>query len=135
MKCWVNYYGTIGDGTYDWYFGKLQPTAVVEKTSGDLITDAVAISVADYHCVSFVVRAICLCGAGDGMAVGSGDGSRSHNYAAVKMLGISNARSVAVGYAHTCVLLQDGFVKCLGYNAKDSSAMVPTSRTAQPPLR
>ena len=34
------------------------------------------------------------------------------------MLGISNARSVAVGYAHTCVLLQDGFVKCLGFNAK-----------------
>ena len=120
VKCWGgNYYGTIGDGTYDWYSGKLQPTAVVEKTSGDLITDAVAISVADYH--SCVVRrqdnlsVWCWGWNGSGQ---HGDGSRSHNYAAVKMLGISNARSVAVGYAHTCVLLQDGFVKCLGYNAK-----------------
>ena len=120
VKCWGgNYYGTIGDGTYDYYYGKLQPTAVVEKTSGDLITDAVAISVADYH--SCVVRrqdnlsVWCWGWNGSGQ---HGDGSQSHNYAAVKMLGISNARSVAVGYAHTCVLLQDGFVKCLGFNAK-----------------
>ena len=117
VKCWGgNYYGTIGDGTST---GKLQPTAVVEKTSGDLITDAVAISVADYH--SCVVRrqdnlsVWCWGWNGSGQ---HGDGSRSHNYAAVKMLGISNARSVAVGYAYTCVLLQDGFVKCLGNNAK-----------------
>ena len=120
VKCWGgNYYGTIGDGTYDYYYGKLQPTAVVEKTSGAFITDAVAISVADYH--SCVVRRQ------DNLSVWCwgwnvfgqlGDGSLSHNYAAVKMLGISNANSVAAGYAHTCVLLQDGLVKCLGWNNK-----------------
>ncbi len=50
---------------------------------------------------------------GDGVAPGT---SETHP-APVAVAGITNAAAIAAGYAHTCVLLSNGAVKCWGWNA------------------
>lgn len=112
VKCWGgNYYGTVGDGTYNYYYNTIKPV----EAKG--ITDAVSLRVSDYHnCVIRKDGTVWCWGWNVWGCLGYGS-AWTHKYAPMQTAALGQkAKGLGLGYGHSCALLEDETVKCWGGN-------------------
>ena len=112
VVCWgYNERGELGDGTTS------DSTTPVEVSG---ITTATSLAVGSAHSCALLVNATVMCW-GKNSEGELGDESVEEDYLSgvaipVKVSGITNATSIALGSAHSCALLTDGTMRCWGSN-------------------
>jgi alpha-tubulin suppressor-like RCC1 family protein len=108
VKCWgLNDVGQLGNGSKSSYFGPVQVPG---------LRDVISMSSGRAHtCAVIKTGAVKCWGAGADGQLGAATSSNAVEPVDVPGL-TSNVRSVAAGGSHTCALLFDGSVKCLGAN-------------------
>jgi alpha-tubulin suppressor-like RCC1 family protein len=109
VKCWgKNDHGQLGDGTQA---ASLTPVSVVGLTQG-----VVAVSASMTHTCALTGAGAVKCW-GQNMYGGLGDGSIGDRSVPVDVVGLSSGVfAVSAGGGFTCALMEDGRVKCWGYN-------------------
>jgi alpha-tubulin suppressor-like RCC1 family protein len=110
VACWgYNSYGNLGDGS----------TTSSSSAVGVVgVTGAVAVSAGWEGACAVKGNGTVACWGRDNTGpVGDSTTQWRTNLTAVEVPGVSGAVAVAVGYAHTCVLMSDEAVACWGYNS------------------
>lgn len=108
-RCWGNNkYGQLGDGSKS-----NSLTAVVVKELSDIV--AVATGAAHSCALMKVGTVMCWGGNLDGQ-IGTGSLEITEALVPVKVVGISGAKEIAAGWAHSCAVLSDGTIRCWGQN-------------------
>ncbi len=113
VKCWGNSQsGQLGDGTVN---GASHPTPVT--VSGIGTATAIAGNY-NHTCVVLADHTAQCWGANDRKQLGDGNGGSAGNKSAmpVTVLGVSNATTIAAGFAHSCVVRTNGVASCWGDN-------------------
>jgi alpha-tubulin suppressor-like RCC1 family protein len=122
--CWgYNTYGAIGDGTTT---NRSVPTAV----SG--VSNAVKIDGGYYHSCALLNDGTAKCW-GYNTYGQLGNGTTTNASSPVVVSGLANALDVSGGlYYHSCALINDGTVKCWGYNSDGQLGNGTTSNASTP---
>lgn len=121
VKCWGhNGQGSLGNGTNGL---TLSDSFAPVSVSG--ITDAVQVSVGDYHVCAVLSSGKINCWGSGGYAQ-LGNGSNADSSVPVEVSGITNAVRVGSGFA-TCAVLSSGKVNCWGGIANYSNVPVEVS--------
>ena len=71
-------------------------------------------------------------GIGNANPIGDGPGEMGSNMVLVALPTGLNATSVACGYSHTCAMLTDGNIYCIGYNALGQLDLDTTASISSP---
>jgi alpha-tubulin suppressor-like RCC1 family protein len=114
VRCWGwNDYGQLGDGTTT---SRNTPTALSSWPSG---RTAVAITAGSYHTCAILDDGSVRCWGSnsDGQL---GDGTTTDRNTPTTLSGWPSGRTavaISAGYYHTCAILDDGSVRCWGYNS------------------
>jgi alpha-tubulin suppressor-like RCC1 family protein len=109
VKCWGgNSYGQLGDGTN-------KQSNIPVDVSG-LSSGIIAIFAGVWHTCALTDTGAVKCW-GFNSNYQLGDGTFTNRYTPVDVLGLSSGvKDIATGYFHTCVITQNGTVKCWGNN-------------------
>ena len=116
-KCWgQDYYGQLGDG------GSNTDTNAPSSTAIDLGTGrtAVAVSAGSFHTCAILDNGDLKCWGDDGKGqLGDGGSNTNTNVPSSTAIDLGTGRTavaVSAGYQHTCAILDNGDVKCWGYD-------------------
>ena len=117
LKCWgYDYHGQLGDG------GSNNDTNAPSSTAIDLGTGrtAVAVAAGEYHTCAILDNGDLKCWGYDGYGqLGDGGSNTDTNAPSSTAIDLGTGRAavaVAVGGSHTCAILDNGDLKCWGYD-------------------
>jgi alpha-tubulin suppressor-like RCC1 family protein len=114
LRCWGrNESGQLGDGSK---IDRLTPVPVRQLPGGSALTGVQSLTLGSYHgCAKFSSSDVrCW---GSNLFGQLGDGSTTDKTTPVPVQGLGeNVQTLALGHEHSCVLLDDGGVKCWGNN-------------------
>ena len=115
LSCWGwNGDGQLGTGDYDPSSNTNQKTSPAAVNLGSLTAKAVALGYA-HTCAILSDDSLSCWGVNTYGQLGVGDTTNRDSPTTVS-LGSSTVKAVALGYSHTCAILNDDSVKCWGYN-------------------
>lgn len=144
LKCWgANGYGQLGQGDMNHrgdQLGELGDALPLVNLGADTSILAAALG-SDHTCALLEGGAIKCWGHNDSGFLGLGDterrgdrpGEMGDNLPAVNLGAGKTAVAIAVGYAHTCALLDGGSVKCWGHNDSGQLGLGNTYRRGDNP--
>ncbi len=122
VSCWgQGASGQLGDGGSGANYQKLRPV-IVEVSLGVALENVVSLAVGDHHTCAVLENKEAWCW-GQGASGQLGDGGSGANYQKLRPVAVkaesglghlTNITSISAGYAHTCVALENGEVRCWG---------------------
>jgi alpha-tubulin suppressor-like RCC1 family protein len=133
-QCWGgDPNGELGNGTSGTDF--TTPVTVQAVGGGGMLTDVVAIAAGQYHTCALLASGSVACwGYNTVGELGTGNGTSSTVPVSATDLNTLSApvKAVAAGGYHTCVLIADGQVYCVGFNDNGQLGDYSTSNSATP---